>query len=394
MQKSVLKNVKSAEIVSISFALVVLISLFSSFSARQSANPLEIVALIFLGITYITNGIYGYQITVRSEKFLDRIFYFVLQLLIGSLIFYFEKTTSLNVLIFLPLVAQTVLLFSGYWLLAANVISLLTFLVVAFISHIPAQTIWTNILSFLAGQLFVIIFTQAIADEENARLKVENMANELMQANKQLRDYASKVEELTLIKERNRLAREIHDGLGHSLTTINMQIKASQAVMEKNPEKAKEMLGSAQQITRDALEEVRDSIFAIRTSSESPVTLEDQLKKLIAHSEPSGICSKFKLVGRTHELSPKIEYTLYRTAQESLNNILKHSKASHLWVTLDYSLPKTTSLCIRDDGVGAERLKEGYGMKGLRERVNLVGGKISFQTSQGKGLIVNIEVPE
>lgn len=394
MQKTVIKHVKSAEIVSISFALVVLISLFSTFSARQSANPIEIVALIFLGIAYITNGIYGFQMAVRPDKIFDRVVYFLLQLIIGSLIYFFEKASAFNVLIFLPLVAQTVLLFSSYWLFAANVAAILTFVGVAFIAGIPVQNIWTNILSFLAGQLFVVIFTQAISDEESARLKVEKMASELMQANTRLRDYAGKVEELTLIKERSRLAREIHDGLGHSLTTINMQIKATQAVLQKNPEKAKEMLGSAQQITKDALEEVRDSVFALRSSSESPVTLENQLKTLISKSEPSGIQARFKLTGKRRELSPKVEYTLYRTAQESLNNILKHSHASHLWITLDYLQPKTTRLSIRDDGVGADELDEGYGMQGLRERVNLVGGKIDFQTSQGKGLTVTIEVPE
>lgn len=394
MQKPAIKHVKSAEIVSISFALVVLISLFSSFSSRQSANPVEIIALIFLGIAYITNGIYGYQIAVRTEKILDRIVYFLLQLLIGSLILFFEKTTSLTVLIFLPLVAQTVLLFTPYLLFAANVTAILTYILAAYLAKVPLQSIWTSILSFLAGQLFVIIFTQAIADEENARLKVENLAEELMQANKRLRDYAGKVEELTLIKERNRLAREIHDGLGHSLTTINMQLKASEAVLTRNPEKAKEMLGSALKITTDALDEVRDSIFAMRSSTETPLTLEDQLKELISHSEPSGIRASFKLVGKTRELSPKVEYTLYRTAQESLNNILKHSDANHLWLTLDFSVPKVTRLTIRDDGVGSDQLDEGYGMKGLRERVNLVGGKINFESAKGKGLTVIIEVPE
>lgn len=394
MQKPVFKHVKSAEIVSVSFALVVLITLFSSFSARQSANPVEIIALIVLGIAYITNGIYGYQIAVRTEKTIDRIIYFLLQLAIGSLIYFFEKTSTLTVLIFLPLVAQTVLLFSTYLLFAANVTAILTFILVAYINHIPTQAIWTNILSFLAGQLFVIIFTQAISDEENARLKVEKMAEELMQANKRLRDYAGKVEELTLIKERNRLAREIHDGLGHSLTTINMQLKASQAILTKDPDKAKEMVGSALKITSNALDEVRDSIFAMRSSAESPLTLEDQLKELISHSEPSGIRASFKMVGKERELTPKTEYTLYRTAQESLNNILKHSNANHLWMTLDFSIPKTTRLTIRDDGVGSDQLDEGYGMKGLRERVSLVGGKINFESSRGKGLTVIIEVPE
>lgn len=394
MPKTVVKHVKSAEIVSISFALVVLISLFSSFSARQSANPLEIVVLIVLGVAYITNGIYGYQIAVRSEKSFDRIFYFALQLVIGSLIYFFEKNSSFSVLVFLPLVAQSVLLFTGFWLLVANIVSILAFLLIALIAKVPPQTIWTNILSFMAGQIFVIIFTQAIVDEETARLKVENLANELMRANNQLRDYAGKVEELTLTKERNRLAREIHDGLGHSLTTINMQIKASRAVMEKNAEKAKEMLDSAQKITRDALEEVRDSIFAIRTSSENSIRLEDQLKQLISHSEPSGIRVKFKVIGQARDLSPKIEYTLYRTAQESLSNVLKHSRATRAWVTLDFSLPKTTRLTIRDDGIGAEQLEEGYGMKGLRERVHLVNGKVAFETSRGRGVSVTIEVPE
>jgi len=120
----------------------------------------------------------------------------------------------------------------------------------------------------------------------------------------------------------------------------------------------------------------------------------DQLKRLIAHSAPSGIKGKLKISGTPREISPKSEYTLYRTAQESVNNTLRHSRASHLWMTLDYSAAHIISLQIRDDGVGAEKLEEGYGIKGIRERVELVGGKIELQTAEGKGLQVNIEVPE
>jgi len=93
MQNSEFKQIKSAEIVSISFALVILISLFSAFSSRQAAVPLEIIALVILGVAYITNGIYGFQFAAREEHLADRIIYFLLQLVIGSVFYYFEKPT-------------------------------------------------------------------------------------------------------------------------------------------------------------------------------------------------------------------------------------------------------------------------------------------------------------
>jgi signal transduction histidine kinase len=387
------KILKSGEMINVAFPLVVLISLFSSFSTQQTAEPLKISAMILLGIAYLAFGIYGMQVYSQSQLIGYRLAYLVLQTLIGSLLFFLAGSSSFNILILLPLVGQSVLLFESGWLFGANFLIFLAFLTInILLIHTPDSLI-THALSFLAGQLFIVIFTQMAVDEEKARLKIQKMADELMKANTQLRDYADKVEELTLTKERNRLAHEIHDGLGHALTTIHMQIQAAQAIGSKDPEKAAEILKSAHDLTTNALNDIRDSIFSLRASPEPGLALHEQLNRLVNHSRTSNLSPTFSTQGRPVSLNPIVEFNLYRIAQEGISNTIKHSAANRLWVKLDYSKLGSVILTIRDNGTGAQELSEGFGLKGLRERVGAIHGKLEIKTSPRKGVVLKIEVP-
>ncbi len=384
---------KSGEMINVAFPLVVVISLFASFSAQQTADPLKISALILLGIAYIVFGIYGMQAYSQSRLMSYRVAYFILQVIIGSLIFFLAGSSSYNILILLPLVGQTVLLFDGGMLFTANVFVFFAFFVTNFFLPHNLDSLTTHSLSFLAGQLFIVIFTQLAVDEERARLRLQKMADDLLKANEQLRDYAAKVEELTLSKERNRLAREIHDGLGHALTTIHMQIQAAQAVGVKDPAKAEEILKSAHDLTTNALNDIRDSIFSLRTSPEAGVAFDEQLRRLVDHSKTTKLIPEFSKKGKPVELMPTVEFNLYRIAQEAISNVIKHSDADRLWVRLDYSKRSSILLTIRDNGVGASALQEGFGLMGLRERVQAIKGMLEVNTEPGKGVHLKIEVP-
>ncbi len=383
---------KSGEMINVAFPLVVLISLFSSFSTQQTAEPLRISALILLGIAYLAFGIYGMQAIVQSRSIGYRFAYLITETVIGALIFFLSGGSSFSVLILLPLVGQSVLLFESGWLFVSNLFIFLAFFITNYFLIDNLDSLTTRALSFLAGQLFIVIFTQMAVDEEKARLRVQNMADKLVKANEQLRDYAAKVEELTLTKERNRLAREIHDGLGHALTTIHMQIQAAQAIGKKDPAKAEEILKSAHDLTTNALNDIRDSIFSLRASPESGLAFHEQLKRLVDHSKTSILSPVFSMKGKPIDLNPITEFNLYRIAQEGISNVIKHSSADRLWVNLDYSKKGTVLLTIRDNGTGAKVLPEGFGLKGLRERVQAIQGMLDVKSVPDKGVTLRIEV--
>ncbi len=241
--------------------------------------------------------------------------------------------------------------------------------------------------------VFITVFTQSAVSEERARAEVERLVGELTTANQQLRAYAVQVEELAIAKERNRLAREIHDGLGHYLTTIHMQIQASQATMNRDPQKAAAALDKALEMTHQALADVRRSVAALRSPAMLDLTLSDMLAELVKNIESGGMKAELEIKGEPRTLSPQARLTLYRSAQEALNNSLKHSQATQLSVLLDFQTKDKVILRIKDNGVGTDQLDGGFGLIGMKERVHMLDGEIQIQTAKGQGFRVEIRLP-
>jgi signal transduction histidine kinase len=239
MYRAPLTIIRKNEGLSIAFALIVFASLFSTFGVLQQLSSLEILLLIICSVCYITIGVYGYR-KCAGAGILVRLGYFVVQIILGSAVVLLEKGSGYNALALLPLVSHSVLLLSETWAYGVNVLIFFAYLTIGQMSGVGLNGLWANAPTFFATQMLVFIFTELAVEEENARIEVEKIASELSNANESLKEYANKVEELTLTKERNRLAREIHDGLGHSLTTVHMQIKAARAILEKDPSKASE----------------------------------------------------------------------------------------------------------------------------------------------------------
>ncbi|MCB9434615.1 MAG: sensor histidine kinase [Ardenticatenaceae bacterium] len=266
------------------------------------------------------------------------------------------------------------------------------------LSHILNGGSWVDSLLlplyFLPALIFVIIFVQLVLSADEQRHKAEQLATDLEAANHQLAAYAAQAEELATTKERNRIAREIHDTLGHYLTVVNMQIKAAQAVMAQQPEKAQDVLQKAQKLTEEGLTAVRQSVSALRDSPLGQKSLSVALADLLAETENSGIVTQFDIAGQPRPLDAKLDLTLYRAVQEGLTNIRKHARASRVDLLLDYRAADQVQLQIKDNGVGtAVSPTNGFGLLGLRERVHLLGGRLETETTPGNGFKLVITLP-
>lgn len=391
MQKPPPYHASSADI---GFALVVLVSYLAALSSWQQATPLELATIILAGIGYITVGIYGYAYVSRFGAFWMRIAYFAIQIPLGGIIVFLGKGNGFNALVLLPLAAQSAILLQGVPFYATNFALLSTFVLTVFIFNLGWANALIGIEVFLAGQVFVIIFTQMAVKEEQSRKVIEKLASDLTIANQNLKQYALQVEELTLNKERNRLAREIHDGLGHYLTTIHMHLQAASALCRKEKnEKLLQTIDTARDLTREALDDVRSSVAAMRASPGEGLPLPQRLESMLPNVGPD-IETHFTLTGEPRELSSEADWTLYRAAQEGLQNTSKHARAAHLWLELDYSRLHMVQLSISDDGVGTETIQPGFGLMGLQERIKLMDGDLNITSAPREGFKVVITLPE
>ena len=201
-------------------------------------------------------------------------------------------------------------------------------------------------------------------------------------------------------EERNRLAREIHDTLAQGLTAITLQLETSDALLEAGADgaRARQAIQQALALTRANLEEARRSVLDLRAAPLEGRTLAEAISALIAQHEPSATRSAqihFEVTGGNYPLPLRVEASLYRVAQEALNNALRHANARQITVQL-LATPDRVQLVIEDDGRGfdpAHMPKGRYGLIGLNERVKLLGGGLQLRSSPGAGTRLEVSVP-
>ncbi|MDG6108743.1 hypothetical protein Daura_30575 [Dactylosporangium aurantiacum] len=231
----------------------------------------------------------------------------------------------------------------------------------------------------LVASLMALVVTRLLRREQQTR-------QALALANAQLA-------ELATTQERNRVARDIHDGLGHYLTTVQMQIRAGRALLGRDPDRADEILAQAEEQAREALSEVRRSVSALRAPR---VPLSERLERLAREASQSGPPTSVEVRGASRGLAPDVEEALYRAAQEGLTNVRRHARAAHAHVLLDYR-PAEVRVVVGDDGCGqppdGTGGSGGYGLTGLRERVTGLGGAVALDSVPGKGSTLTVTAP-
>ncbi len=376
----------------LAFALVVFIAFFTAFSTSSISSLFLITVIVCLGIAYISNGIYGFSYARKSQFLAVKLLYFILQLIIGGLIIYYGKGAGFTILILLPVVAHTAMILDQDWSIIVNIGVLVTHALSVWTFSHNLSLIWGTLPIFFAGQVIILIFTQMAVTELKAREKLEKLAADLSVANKHLSEYAEQVHALAVTQERNRFAREIHDGLGHYLTTINMQISAAAVVVKNDPQKAAYMLENAQKLVAEALEDVRNSVYALRKDSADIEDLPSRIRKIAESNNTAERAVSFNLAGNPRTVSPQVDLTIYRAAQEGLNNAQKHSKATKIDIYLEYKKDHV-NLEVEDNGIGAESLQDGFGLLGLQERVRLLNGNVEIINNPGQGFKIKISVP-
>jgi len=218
----------------------------------------------------------------------------------------------------------------------------------------------------------------------------------LAEANRLLVDHAATLEQLTISRERNRLAHELHDTLAHTLSAVAVQLEAVDSAWEANPAKAHELLHKSLAQTRSGLTETRRALQALRASPLEELGLALAVRTLAESTAQRGqLALEFSGDVLPENLSPNQEQQIYRIAQEALANVLKHAAARTLRVQLG-SLDGQTRLTVTDDGQGIDRNANGadghYGLQGMRERAALIGAILAIESSAGQGTTVRLTV--
>jgi len=260
-------------------------------------------------------------------------------------------------------------------------------------------------LSVEVGDLFLLLFFIGfmlfLREEKCRKVAAQGSYDQLRKSEDRLKEailaleqYSNTIEELTLLRERARISRELHDSVGHALSTLSLQLQAIQTVAEKDPPKARNMLVELTQFTKNALENVRRAVKELRPiefeAYEGIFAIEELVRNF---RKLTGIDTRLLLSQNRFPMNSDQSHQLYQIVKESLSNSMRHGKARHITIALRFLENRLYSQ-IKDDGEGCAEITFGMGLKGMQERAASLGGELSVFSKPGKGFEIVVELPK
>ena len=334
------------------------------------------VAVLPLGAAFALLATLGFRWVLAHGRRWWSAAYVLLGLVLASVVFALAPGVG-GTLFLIVLVSQCVLLLP----LPATIV------VIAMVPMVHAGMPLVDGLREGLGTLVAVVFAAVVSE---LLRREQEMRRELAAAQQQ-------DEHLAAAQERNRVARDIHDGLGHSLTVIQMQLQAARALLANSGD-PDEVLAKAQHQSQEALGEVRRSVGALREPRVVP-PLGTALHDLAAESSEAGLPTSVRVVGDERAIADPAREALFRAAQEGLTNVRKHAAASRAEVVLDYAAA-AVRVEVRDDGrgpgehgAGEHGDGDGVGLLGLRERAEDLGGRLELGRAPSGGCALVLEVP-
>ncbi len=249
----------------------------------------------------------------------------------------------------------------------------------------PVFVLVIQTITFLVVGYFIDVLVQQLRQQNES----------LEHANAQLLDHAATLEELTISRERNRMARELHDTLAHTLSALSVQLETVKAYWEVDPAVVQPMLDKALTATRSGLQETRRALKSLRASPLDDLGLALALRQLATETaQRANLQLDLSVPEHLPSLTPAVEQCIYRVTQEATANVIHHANARRLMVHLAFN--GEVSLRVSDDGCGfdpQEAESAGhFGLSGMRERAQLVGGDLSISSQPGEGTTIQLTI--
>lgn len=370
-----------------------------AFPQRPFTLP-EIIGLVIAGGLYLLVGIYAAEWYDRTGSPLALVTFYALEIPLASLIVHWTAGFFLAGLIILPLAGLSVQVLPRRWMLIVCAL-LVAALAVSYGLHGGWEAALLAGVGYLTAIVFVVVITQMAVRERGIRAEMEQLAADLAVANRRLREYAIQAEELAVTRERARLANEIHDSVGHTLTALDVQLELLVRLPPDQTDQRRQIAQQARTLVKQGLTDMRRAVEALRPAALETFSLREAIAALVADFEQTTrIPVGWKVEGETAPLPPRLALPLYRAAQEALTNVRRHApSAEQVTVKLSYASEGMRLLVENDIPLTADSLpadsstEEGYGLRGLRERTEALGGTFSAGADGASTFRLDVSLP-
>ncbi|NYB75409.1 sensor histidine kinase [Sedimentibacter hydroxybenzoicus DSM 7310] len=358
---------------------IIITLLFLAALYFENAQQQRLAVLISIFLVLIINSSIKYFIKNKTV-------YFILFILDSILIFLLEQNFRLLVNYFLHsfyiiiLIEASITLSIGEGIIAgtvASVFSMIKFIyLVYFKFNISSFSQFIFFLLINVSIMIIAIFAQYNKTEKE---KKDTLYRELLDTHKKLKEYTEEVRRLSIVEEKNKIARDIHDSLGHNMTALIMQLQMADHYLETDLSKSAELLDSSIKTAKDSLKDIREVVETLR----GKLLLPDKVIQVLVDefAEKTGTEIELNVYGKIIQ-DDDMNTALYHILQEGMTNAVRHGKAADIWIELNYG-EDNVKFSIRDNGTGVDTINEGFGIKGIKERVKALNGNVEFKSENG-----------
>ncbi len=258
--------------------------------------------------------------------------------------------------------------------------------------YIAINLVFLCIIYILIKYIEKLYESKILANELYDKLRISE--EELKESKEELENCLESIEEITLLKERNRISREIHDSVGHALTTAMIQLSAMETIGKTESKVLSEMAGNLREFINESFQDVKRAVRELRSDEydnvQGPIRIQEVCKNF---ERLTGVKVKVTLSKGEWNLSTKQVSNLLRITQEILSNSLRHGKANMINIIMNFDKDDFV-ISFKDNGVGNEKIEEkGVGLKSIRERISELNGTVFFKSKINEGFFTKIIIP-
>lgn len=377
------------------------LKLFTYISATvillSSTGADKLVYLIPLVIVlFFVNYFREYYLEARCKHIRYIWTSIIIEMLLILSIGYFNSTDA-NILLFFACISSVIIGYSFAYSIPMALIYIGTqfcFYAIRNGVGFVMGNILSMFFSYSVSTAFVMMMCYLVKIQIRERERLSHVNAELETAYKKLIESSAAARKLTVEQERTRMAREIHDTLAHTLTSLIVQLEACKELAAQDPSRLPGELNKAQELSREGFNDVKRSIKALR-----PQVMEDKSFVDSIISSINGIMENTKVhvtlnnsLPNDLKLPSSIEVALFRVIQESITNSIRHGRSSEIEISIKLE-NNTVELDIEDNGTGCANIKKGYGIRGISERIEDLGGDARFSSTNGSGFKTNVYIP-
>ena len=374
------------------FLVMYIVTLYGNPAMRTAAWLIPFTLLMLLHV-----GLYWLSFIYNLDSKLILV-YFSFQALLAFILTLMSQSLGLSLGLYMGLIGETVGVMRYSWkaVILTGVYLCLSAISVLLIGSWTGLTSW--VIAIIPLTAFVVVYVVLFMRQVEARDRSQKLLEELEAANRQLAEYAGRIEDQTLTAERERMARELHDTLAQGLAGLILQLEAADSHLSgQHPERAQAIIQKAMEHARGTLAEARQAIDNLRSGVILPTDLVEAVQAEIDHfTAISNIPCSFNhaIAG---EITAGVCEQALRSIGEGLSNIARHSGAKRAWVQIT-SQPGCLEVEIGDDGSGFDPASAvsqpgHYGLLGMRERAHLAGGSLDISSQPGSGAVIRIRLP-